>query len=138
MEPMGFLCALLLAAGVAAAKPPVVSRDATDRPVTQVDDSPCSMGVFAPKPPVSDADPSQRHEETRHVATRLNVRLTPDGLLVGVDSSSTEAVVISVGLNMVVAMKCEVYYYEGAERVSWGVCPEQVELGLQTPHRLKG
>ena len=68
---------------------------------------------------------------------RLGVRRIADGLMVGFDSSSTQAVVVSVGHNMIVGMTSEMFYYDGAERVPLGGGPGQVELGLPNSERLE-
>jgi hypothetical protein len=118
---------LLASAFVAASSP---GAHEVRGPAQASADSTCSMQIFAPKSPIADADPRDRHDETRDIATRLVVRLIHDGLLVGIDSLSMQRVVINVGRNMVVGLKCDLYYYDGAERVPFGPCPSQVEIGL--------
>jgi hypothetical protein len=105
---------------------------------SRADSCPSSMQIFAPKPPILGADPSERHEETRSVATRLIARLDSDGLFLGVDSLSFRSITISVGRHMLVGLKCDSYYYDGPERVPLGPCPEQTGLGWAKCPELEG
>ncbi|MFQ5599566.1 MAG: hypothetical protein ACE5G2_03310 [Candidatus Krumholzibacteriia bacterium] len=83
---------------------------------------PCSfMEMYAGKPPVSDADPDIRHEETIRVPTRLVFpRSHPRWPAVSYDTTCVQTVVLNVGHKMTLGVGSRLSYDDGAEVIELG------------------
>jgi len=85
-------------------------------------DSPDSARAVMPRsiPPSPDADTAVRHETRIRIPTRLIITQPHGGVSARFDTCSALAINVSVGLNMHLGYKVQLFYFDGADRVPLG------------------
>ncbi len=89
---------------------------------TNVSDSnaPSIQPGFPSSPPIKDADPQIRSDQSFQVPTRLIVKRTPEQIEVSVDTNSLETIELKVGRKMVTGFKNEMFVVSGDQRKHCG------------------
>jgi hypothetical protein len=65
--------------------------------------------MYAPRPPLTNADPSIRRRIWLNVPRNMKIERSPDRLAVSIDPNSCKPVKISIGSNMVFGVHSEIY-----------------------------